>query len=387
MKLYQHWLPLELEDHQTALVFNALRHLPARQALEPWLSQALERPVTAGPLEVENFWPRLPSIIEGSTITEPELVFDADDGRPLLVVIENKPWVGGHTLDQITREAVDAAAAKNPKRVALVMVGADVSPPMDLADWRKQVADALRAHGLKAQVELRYSSWAEIGRVLVACAEHEPAWARYIEDVTAQLRFHSLLGYEGAPLFDDIDTPLTVPKAVDAFNRTILAVRAFYLSLHGQSGFKALGFPGPYRLSRDGTGTSPESHWFEASFVLSSYRRERWPKRLGAFVAFDLATEGDTADICAGAHWAEKGYLLDSYGNIDSEAEVAAELEALPDERFDGAGAAYGTSWVWATRQWKTGQPDVDVDWAVDQLAAVGAAFPARKQRKRPTEK
>jgi hypothetical protein len=307
MKLYQHWLPLELEDHQTALVFNALRHLPARQALEPWLSQALERPVTAGPLEVENFWPRLPSIIEGSTITEPELVFDADDGRPLLVVIENKPWVGGHTLDQITREAVDAAAAKNPKRVALVMVGADVSPPMDLADWRKQVADALRAHGLKAQVELRYSSWAEIGRVLVACAEHEPAWARYIEDVTAQLRFHSLLGYEGAPLFDDIDTPLTVPKAVDAFNRTILAVRAFYLSLHGQSGFKALGFPGPYRLSRDGTGTSPESHWFEASFVLSSYRRERWPKRLGAFVAFDLATEGDTADICAGAPLGREG--------------------------------------------------------------------------------
>jgi hypothetical protein len=387
VKLYQNWLPLVFEDHQTALVFGALRHLPGEQALEPWLSQVLERPVTAGPLMVEHFWPRLSSIVEGSTVTEPELMFDADDGKPLLVVIENKPWMRGHTLEQTAREVVDAAASRSAKRVALVMVGADVSPPMDLGGWRKQVAAALRTHGLKAQVELRYSSWAAIGRVLVACAEREPAWARYIEDVTAQLRFRSLLGYEGAPMFDDIDTPLTVPKAVNAFNRTILAIRVFYLALHGQSGFKALGFPGGYRMSRDGTGVSPEGSWFEATLVLSSYRRETWPKQLGAFVAFDLATDEDTADICAGSYWAEKGYLLESFTGVDYDAEVAPELEALPAERFDDSGAAYGTSWVWGTRQWKTGEPDADVAWAVDQLAAVAATFPLRRQKKGPKAK
>jgi hypothetical protein len=191
--------------------------------------------------------------------------------------------MGGHTLDQVAREAVDAAKTSGTGRLALIMVGADIGPPMDLTEWRAAVAQQLAQHGLaEVQVELTYSSWAAIGRVLRLCAEREPAWSRYIDDALAQLRFNALFDYDGAPMFDDIET-LTVPRAIEAYNRTIHTIRQFFLAVHGQPRFAALGLVGfgergRFALQKDGGSKSPEQpeDWFTLTNVLSAYRRENW---------------------------------------------------------------------------------------------------------------
>jgi len=250
VKLYENWLPLDSEDAQTALVFGALRHLPVEHGLRPWLSTVLSRSVKAAPLEVEDFWPRLPSIVDGSTTTEPELVFEVNDGQPLLIVIENKPRHGGHTVEQISREAVDTAKQRGAARLALVMVGGDIGPPMDVTAWHAGTIARLQEYGLSdVEFELFYSSWAAIGRVLKDCAERQPTWARYIEDALAQLRFNALLGYNGAPVFDDLEN-MTVPSVVEGYNRAMLAARQFFLTLHGQSGFRNFGFEAGRSLQR-----------------------------------------------------------------------------------------------------------------------------------------
>ena len=52
-------------------------------------------------------------------------------------------------------------------------------------------------------------------------------------------------------MLDDLEA-LTVPNAVEVFNRAMRAARKFYLQLHGQSQFEALGRPRFTRL-RDRT--------------------------------------------------------------------------------------------------------------------------------------
>jgi len=126
MKYLSHWQRLDNEDKHTALLFGFLRHAPVESALNPWLTSILKRQVTAEPLEQSSFWPRLRSIVPGSLLTEPELVFQADDGKPLplSVVIEVKPGHDMHYLDQVRREVVDVASARGARRIACVMVGA-----------------------------------------------------------------------------------------------------------------------------------------------------------------------------------------------------------------------------------------------------------------------
>ena len=112
MKYFANWQPLRNEDAHTSLVFGFMRHAPVTNALNPWLSEVLGRPVLAESIEPGEFWPVYPSRIEGHHRTEPELVFDADDGRPLVVIVEAKPGFGQHLKAQITREIVDASSLR-----------------------------------------------------------------------------------------------------------------------------------------------------------------------------------------------------------------------------------------------------------------------------------
>jgi hypothetical protein len=45
----------------------------------------------AEPLEAASFWPTFVSVAEHSSFTVPELVFQAEDGQPLTIVVEVNP--------------------------------------------------------------------------------------------------------------------------------------------------------------------------------------------------------------------------------------------------------------------------------------------------------
>lgn len=160
MKYFAHRQRLGPEDSLTALVFGFLRHAPAELGLAPWLTEIFDRAMRVEePLTPENFWPSYSSMMAGRTRTEPDLVFRAHDGRPVLVIVEVKPSFGQHNLEQIVREAVDTAAAEAPERLALVMVGADLGRPRHTADWDDELREALARQGLgHVEAELRYSS-------------------------------------------------------------------------------------------------------------------------------------------------------------------------------------------------------------------------------------
>ena len=73
MKFFANWQPLKNEDAHTALVFGFLRHAPADEALNPWLSDVLGHDVHVEQLQRADFWPRYPS--EDQDVTEPDLAF------------------------------------------------------------------------------------------------------------------------------------------------------------------------------------------------------------------------------------------------------------------------------------------------------------------------
>jgi hypothetical protein len=157
-----HWQPLRDEDAHTALLFGFLRHAPSVAALEPWLARTLGRPVAAEPLQRVSFWPSLRSVVEGSQQTVPELVFAADDGKPLVVVVEVKPGYDMHTLEQISREVVDVAQAHDARRIACVMVGADLGRPASNDGWLTEIAEFAGSRlPFALELELHYSSFAD----------------------------------------------------------------------------------------------------------------------------------------------------------------------------------------------------------------------------------
>jgi hypothetical protein len=374
VKYLSNWQPLVNEDRHTALLFGFMRHAPI-DALNSWLSSILDRPVEATPLGQHAFWPNLPSVMPGSVITQPELVFDADDGSPVTVVVEVKPGYDMLELGQICREVVDVANARSALRVSCVMVGADLNPPMDLGMWRKAVAQSLREnlpeHAVEA--ELAYASFASLGRAARDFAASKPEWSAYAEDVLAQLRQKGLLGYDGAPMFDDLGE-LTIPHAVEAFNRSIRAAREFFLQLHGQPSFINLGLR-PYwkehRMVRNGGSQTPTQpvEWFETTVVMCLYKRERWQANCAVFVCFDLlGHDGEHPDLCAGACEVREGNGSYAFARAERVPELTSPAREATDDMLPEALAEPGSQWRLDRIEWKPGQADEDIDWTVTRL-------------------
>jgi hypothetical protein len=370
VSFFSHWQPLRDEDAHTALVFGFLRHAPTAAALDVWLSRTLGRPVASYPLTPSSFWPNLVSVVPGLSYTEPELVFEADDGEPLTIIVEVKPGYDMHTIEQVRRELVDVATAHNSARVACLLVGADLAQPSNADGWLDELIAAVEASvPSPVAVELRYSSFASIGRAIEGCGQTLLDWGRYAEDVVAQLRKKGLMGYEGAPMLDDLESLNTV-NAVEGFNRTIRAARQFYLLLHTQSEFAALQFAPlewNFRMLRNGRSDVPTQleAWFETTVILSQYRHSNLPDGWVLFVAFDLLGSGSgDADMIAGLGGTSKG-LYEFANAIQSS-------ENLPDEEpFRERANAEGCEWLYDRRPWRPGLPDEDVSWALARLAAV----------------
>lgn len=375
MKYFAHWQPLQDEDKHTALLFGFLRHAPLDAGLNPWLQATLGRPLEATPLAPSDFWPRYASLVEGSAHTEPELVFAASDGRPLTVVIEVKPGYGMLMLPQIAREVIDTANARGSQRVACVMIGADLAAPMDLPAWKAEVEAQLGAAlpARNIEVELAYSSFASLGRAAISCAAAAPEWRSYADDVVAHLRRRGLLGYDGAPMLDDLEE-LTLPNAVEAFNRAILAARDFFLQLHAQPRFEELRLSSIYapqhRMYRNGGSealTQPVE-WFRTTVLMTAYRRPEWDEKRSVFVCFDLRGNGrSTADLLAGAALLTDGltYAFDSAqlgARPSNEALNEAERRTLHEM------AANPSQWRFERRPWEPGNADEDIAWTLKRL-------------------
>jgi hypothetical protein len=384
VSFYSRWQPLDSEDAQTALVFGFMRHAPPEVALAPWLTDVLGHPVTGGALAPGAFWPSVPSVLADHDRTVPDVVFEASDGQPLLVVIESKLGAGQHGFEQLVREAIDTAHATGAERLAVVMVGADIGMPPQTEGWELAIAKALVGEGLEGvDIMLRYSSWARLGHWIEACAAASPEWSTYAEDVVAQLYRHGQLGYKGAPVFDDLDG-LSVVNAVEAVNRTTKQARQFFLALTGHTRFGALGLKPlsrSFEMLRDGGGTrslNQEEDWFTTSTLLSPFRKPEWDPRAGVFAAFYLAAD-DEPDLNAGLFWADPARDF-QYGFAWSETVDESELESIAEV---GSGspmlaeitASSNTEWRYATRSWRSGDPDGDVDWTLDVLEAASSAW------------
>ncbi len=388
MGFYSHWQPLVDENAHTALAFGFFRHAPTALALNPWLTKVLDREVTADTIQPANIWPPYPSIVEGWTSTEPDVVFRAHDGEPLTVVIEAKPGHGRQSLDQITREAVDVSRNDGCGRVACVMLAADLGPPMPVCEWRDNVRKELAAHGLgDVAYELHYASWASVGSAIQHCGRTSPNWALYAEDVVEQLRLNVLMGYDGAPSVEGLEGGLTMRNAVELYYRMLEAGRQLYLAVHGQKRFEELALR-PYwashRILRDGFAEAPAAggNAFATTVLLSLYRKAAWSKGQNVFVSIDLSSS-DEPELVTGA-----GLLLQesnpSTANRWAWADEPSGL--LGDERLDAADKAVfphaaefepGAKWIYDTRPWIERRGEADISWVIEHLRSGVALWDA----------
>ena len=379
MSFFTHWQPLHNEDAHTALVFGYLRHAPAAHGLEPWLTATLGRPVTAPQLEPESFWPAYLSGGEGQQRTLPDLAFDANDGERLLVLVEVKPGFLGHDFDQISREIIDAHTHTGGNRIALIMVGADRNRPAATLDWETRLAQGLVERELAdVEAELRYSSWAALGRTIADSAGATSGWSRYASDVLTHLRRKQLLSYEGAPVIDDLEGGLTLGNAVEVFNRCVRAAHLLLVEIRDNPRLNGLADPGGrgLQMGRDSYSTvlTQPVEGFTTTTLICAMRRQAWPNGAGVFVGFDLVHE-DGPQLVVGAYDYRKTVAADiAYGYANSEpgdprqpALAGADRSALAHGYVLGhaAGEFLCAQRPWAPQDTHGGD---DVSWVLDRL-------------------
>ena len=382
MKLYSVWQPLEDEDQRTAMIFGFLRHAPVEHGLSPWLSEVLGGPVVATALEPENFWPGYQSHMPGRTSTFPEIVFKAeDDNGPFHVIVEAKIGSGMHTVEQLAREVVDTAHEEPATRMALIAVGADLGVPVEHPQWQAAVSSALAEHGPPgAQATVHYSSWAQLGGQVEATAEAVPALAVYAKDVLTQMRFKGMLGYKGAPVYDDLEGGLNIVNSFEVVNRAAIAARQFYRFLHDTTAFRATGLTSywnRFEMRRNGTSVSlnQDEQWFEVTMFMSAYKKPGWPDGAGAFATVYFAGEAEPL-LQVGAFATTWNELLVEYDN--SELTDALDNQHLtayagPDLPIKAAGD--NSEWLYDERPWLPAQQDADLPWAVQRLQAAATVF------------
>lgn len=356
MSFFALWHPLRKEDDHTALVFGFLRHAPVEAALGPWLTDVLGRSVSPPPLLPEDFWPRYPSLDEQTSATVPDLVFETDDG--LTVIIEAKVGAGEHYVQQLSREAVDVAAAGHD-RLAIVLVGTDLGESTEASAWEPEVVAALTDHGLDhVKATLYYASWASLGRQIKICRDSSH-WGRYADDVLWQLRLNGLLDYDGAPVFEDLEGRLTVVNAVEADTR-----------------FVAAGFSSSSIMQRDGTSRSlnADEGSFEATILLSPYTSPGCPDGVGVYVAVWLTPEdGEHARLQAGIYhrWGGEALVWQYAGAGLAEQPRTEAMTRVDPSMLPTVNHGRDSDWVLDEIPWQPGDGPSDVRWVLDRGAEV----------------
>lgn len=386
MSFYSAWQPLVDEDAQTGLVFGFLRHAPPDRALTPWLEETLGRTVSPQPLSVHSFWPPYESIIPGHKRTVPELVFRAQqEAGALVVAVEAKRLPDGHDLEQLVREAVDTANMTHADRLALIMVGVDIGKPSHLHEWVQTIRAAMADHELGGvDVELCYSSWAQLGKHIEPLATEGEPLGIYAQDVLAQMALNGLLGYKGAPVALE-GNELNIPNAFELVNRTIKQARQFFLALTGHSGFAALGLAPvgtSHLMLRDGGATrslNQDEGLFVTTTLFAHFRKPQWPDTVGVFAAFFLETDEDHPYLVAGMYSAKSltdiQYSFAWSEEVDRDKLSSSILRAGNAPLLDRFSVYDGTDWRYASRNWKPGTPDEDLEWTLQMLGQATAIW------------
>lgn len=377
MKFDSRWQPLKDEDAQTALVFGFLKHAPVQLALDPWLTAVLGRPASGQPLTRASFWPRYPANDGNGIYTEPDLAFEANDGEPLLILVEAKPAYGQHGVEQLAREVVDATLHLTPARIAVVPVGADLSAPSDLPLWQAVAVDRLHAAGSAGvAVEFHYSSWNDLARTIHHVGALDESWRAYADDVLFRLRAKGVLDYEGAPMINDLDG-LTLSNAVEVYHRIIRAFRTLALTVHHQGAIGELElepYEGNHALLRDGRslGLPGAPSLFETTILLIAYRAPHWPDGCGTFFSAWLTGEdGPCLQVGAFETRAVRGDLpwgfaeADMVDDVDSSRITRAQRNVL-----EHMAASRNTDWLYAEQPWTPGDGADDVQWVLAGLTA-----------------
>jgi hypothetical protein len=154
-------------------------------------------------------------------------------------------------------------------------------------------------------------------------------------------------------MMDDLET-LTIPAAVEIFNRAIRAARLFYLQLHSDSRFNALDlqpFGTGYRMWRNGASSAPTQpeKWFETTVIASVYRRPQWEPAAHVFVNFDLAAEGPNAALCAGAcSVGNPNYVTYSFAEREPIPSVSTEAFQRTREAFPTISRKESNEWLYS---------------------------------------
>lgn len=320
----------------------------------------------------------------GRTSTFPELVFEAeDDDGAFHVVIEVKPGSGMHTEQQLAREVVDTAHGAPANRIALIAVGADPGVPIDQPQWRAAVDAALLLYGPEgATARVHYSSWAQLGDHIGAVAAAVPALAIYAEDVIAQMRFKGMLGYKGAPVYDDLQGELNIVNAFELVNRAATSARQFFRFLHDTPSFRAIGLESywnRFEMRRNGTSASlsQDEEWFQVSMYMSAYRKPGWADGAGAFATFYFAADGKDPLLQVGAFTTSWHELLVEYDYSETVDELTDNrLAAYPGPDLAVKAAGENSEWLYDERPWlPPRQQHSDVTWAVRRLEAAATLF------------
>lgn len=376
MKFYSVWQPLKNEDAHTALVFGFLRHAPPELALRPWLKEIVGGEVVAGPLAPGEFWPRYPSSVDEHKATEPDLAFPVDGGNSW-VIIEAKPLYKQHEPGQLGREVVDTVRATGAKRATVIMVGADLGVPRAYEAFETEVRQRLGAHDVgPIELQLAYSSWAQLGAHVEACGHAAPEWRTYSDDVLEQLKTKALLGYNGLDVFEGLEE-VNAATVVAGYNRVVLAARQFFLTLHDSTRFQALGMRPPgskdFEMLRDDPSTvlTQYEDWFTTWTLLAPYRHPDWSDGQGAFAGFFFDDEG--AYLVAGAFIAPS--MSDFAVTFSESADVKVNELQNPSLRdavaseLDGASVGRKNEFRYGSRTWSDSTPKDDIEWTLGCLA------------------
>jgi hypothetical protein len=287
-----------------------------------------------------------------------------------------------HTEEQLAREVVDTAHEQPASRIALIAVGADLGVPLEQPRWQAAVDAALASYGpAGASATVHYSSWAQLGDRIEAAAAAVPALALYAEDVVAQMRFKGMLGYKGAPVYEDLEGELNVVNAFELVNRAAVAARQFFRFLHDTSTFRSLGLASywnRYEMRRNGTSSSlnQEEEWFEVTMFMSAYKNPSWPDGAGAFAAFYFDPEGDEPLLQVGAFrtsWSELLVEYDHSEPVDAFSDGQLAAYAGPDLTIKTA--APNSEWLYDERVWQAGQQDAEIAWDSERLRAATSVF------------
>ena len=239
---------------------------------------------------------------------------------------------------------------------------------------------------------MHYSSWAQLGAHVQAAGTAVPTLAVYAEDVVTQLRYNALLGYKGAPVYDDLDG-LNIVNAFEVLNRSASAARQFFLLLHAQPSFHTLGLR-PYwkksfEMRRTGTSTvlTQNEEWFHVSMFMSAYKKPAWPDGAGAYAAFSFYAE-DNPLLHVGAFLTTSNEVLYQYDWSD-DAEILTDPRLAAYAGPDLAIKAVGdrSEWLYDERPWVPGQQDSDITWTIQRLQGRGVSVRLKRGPRSPRHK